>query len=101
MKTINPGAYYEAILQLRNPNQEAINCILNAVKRRKDVSIVRVEDVKDGHDFYISSQRFTKTLGKKLNQSFNGTLKESKKLYGMNRQTSRQVYRGTIFFKLD
>ena len=101
MKQIDPGQYYEAVLQLRNPNKEAINCIVNAINKRKDVFIAKQAKVEGGIDFYISSQRFTRSLGKKLKKSFKGELKESKRLYGMNRQTSRQVYRGTILFRIE
>jgi len=96
-----PDQYYEAILQLRNPNKEAVNCIINAVNKRKDVFIANQVKLKTGIDFYISSQRFTRSLGKLLKKSFKGELKESKKLYGVDRQKSKQIYRGTILFRLD
>jgi NMD protein affecting ribosome stability and mRNA decay len=101
MKQVNPGQYFEAVFQLRNPNKEAVSCIVNAVNKRKDVFIAKQIEVKGGIDFYISSQRFTRSLGKKLKKSFKGELKESKKLFGMNHQTSRQVYRGTMLFRID
>lgn len=94
--------YYEAILQLRNPHQEAINCIRNAVAGRTDVFIAKeVRQKNGGIDFYISSQRFTRSLGKKLKKSFKGELVESKKLFGVNRLTSRTLYRGTILFRIE
>ena len=101
MKQINPGQYYEAVLQLRNPNKEAINCIVNAVEKRKDVFIAKQVKLKTGIDFYISSQRFTKSLGRLLKKSFKGELKESRKLYGFDRQKSKQIYRGTVLFRID
>ena len=100
MKQINPGQYYEAVLQLRNPNKEAVHCIENAINKRKDVFIAKKVKVTNGIDFYISSQRFTKSLGKLLKKSFKGELKESRKLFGFDRQKSKQIYRGTVLFKL-
>jgi len=96
-----PDQYYEAVLQLRNPNKEAIKCIVNAVNKRKDVFIAQQVKLKTGVDFYISSQRFTRSLGKLLKKSFKGELKESKKLFGFNRQKSKKIYRGTVLFRLD
>ena len=93
--------YYEAVLQLRNPNKEAIKCIINAVDKRKDVFIAKQVELKTGVDFYISSQRFTRSLGKLLKKSFKGKLVESRKLYGLDRQRSRQIYRGTVLFRFD
>ena len=101
MKQISPGQYYEAVLQLRNPNEEAVNCIINAINKRKGVFIAKQVEVKGGIDFYISSQRFTRSLGKKLKKAFKGELKESRKLYGMDRQKSKQIYRGTVLFRIE
>ena len=101
MKYAKSDQYYEAVIQLRNPSQEGINCVINAIKRRKGVSIANEVQSKDGVDFYISSQRFAKSIGKLLKKSFNGELKESRKLYGMDRQKSKLIYRGTVLFRFD
>ncbi len=102
MKQEKPDQYYEAVLQLRdNPHKEAINCIINAVNKRKGVFIAKQVKLKNGVDFYISSQRFTRTLGKLLKKSFKGKLVESKKLYGMDRQKSKLIYRGTVLFRFE
>ena len=102
MKQEKSDQYYEAVLQLRdNPPKEAINCVVNAVNKRKGVFIAKQVKLKTGIDFYISSQRFTRTLGKLLKKSFKGKLVESKKLYGMDRQKSKLIYRGTVLFRFD
>ena len=93
--------YFEAVLQLRNPNDEAVRCIVNAVKKRKGVFIAKQSKVKGGIDFYISSQRFTRTLGKILKKSFKGDLKVTKRLYGTDRQKSKVLYRGTVLFRIE
>ncbi len=101
MKQENPDQYYEAVLQLRNPNKEGINCVVNAVNKRKNVFIAKQVEIKTGVDFYISSQRFTRSLGKLLKKSFKGKLVESKRLYGMDRQKSKLIYRGTVLFRFE
>ena len=93
--------YFEAVLQLRNPNDEAVNCIVNAVNKRKDVFIAKKSKVKGGIDFYISSQRYTRSLGKLLKKSFKGELKVTRRLYGVDRQTSKLIYRGTVLFRIE
>ncbi len=101
MKQENPGQYYEAVLQLRNPHKEALKCIVNAVDKKKGVFIAKQFKVKNGVDIYISSQRFTRSLGKLLKKSFKGELVESRKLYGVNRQKSKLIYRGTVLFRFE
>jgi len=91
--------YYEAILQLRNPNKEIMNLIKNQFKKKPDVFISKQEKQKNGVDFYISSWRFALSLGRKLKKSFKGELKVSRKLYTKNRLTSKKVYRMTVLFR--
>lgn len=93
--------YYEAVLQLRNPNEEAINCVVNAIEKRNDVHIAKTVWLKTGIDIYISSQKFAHTLGKILKKSYKGKLVESRTLYGQDRQSSRILYRRTVLFRFD
>lgn len=96
-----PSQYYEAIIQLRNPNQELLNFVSNQLKRRKDVFISKEVKQKSGVDIYISSQRFARALGNKMKRSFKGNLKTSRKLHTRSRQTSKEVYRVTILFRIE
>ena len=93
--------YYEAIIQLRNPSPELINLINNQLRKNPDAFISIILPLKDGFDIYISSQRFARNLGNKMKRAFkNSELKISRKIVTRNRQTSRDVYRATVFFKL-
>jgi|TARA_B100001971_G_C18114028_1_gene495801 NMD protein affecting ribosome stability and mRNA decay len=92
--------YFEGTLQLRNPNDEVINYIERRVNERDDVFIAKAEKVTNGIDFYLSSNRFLKNLGKKLQKKFKGELKLSPKLFSRNRQTSKNVYRLNVLFRL-
>jgi nonsense-mediated mRNA decay protein 3 len=93
--------YYEAIIQLRNPNEELLNFINNQLKKRKDIFISKEIKQKKGVDLYISSQRFARALGNKMKKSFHGSLKTSRELHTRNRQTSKNVYRVTVLFRLE
>ena len=92
--------YYEGKLQLRNPNEEVLNFIRNQFKNNEKVWIAKAERLKTGIDFYISSNRFLLSLGKKLKKSFKGELKTSRKLHSKSRITSKEVYRVTVLFRL-
>jgi len=93
--------YFEGFLQIRNPNEECINFIKNQFKNNKKAWIAKEVKQKNGFDLYISSNSFLLSLGKKLKKSFKGTLKTSRKLFTQNRLTSKQVYRGTVCFRLE
>ena len=92
--------YFEAIIQLRNPNDEIVNFITNQVKKRKGAFIAKTLRVMNGVDFYISDQRFARALGNRMKKSFKGELKTSRKLFSRNRQTSKDEYRVTVCFRM-
>ena len=96
----NPS-YYEAILQLRPYNEDVVKFVLVQIKERKNVFIAKEVKLKTGIDLYISDQRFTQALGKKLKKRFKGKLIKSKKIHTVNRLTSKIVYRVTVCFRLD
>lgn len=86
--------YFEGTLQLRNPTKE----VLTFVKKSKD-QIVKEKKVRNGLDFDFKSQRYLRALGKKLQESFSGELKLSRKLFTRNRQSGKEVYRVTVLFR--
>jgi len=45
-KPSKPSGYFEAILQIRNPNQEVLNFIKNAIAKREDAFISKNSDTK-------------------------------------------------------
>jgi len=93
--------YYEGILQIRNPSEEVLNFICNQFENNQKVWIAKHEKLKNGIDFYISSNKFLLALGKKLKKSFKGELKTSRKLHTRNRVTSKAVYRVTVLFRVE
>jgi len=92
--------YFEGILQLRNPNNEVINFIKSQIKKRSNIFITKEQKVNNGIDFYITSQKYLQSLGKKLKNSFRGELKISSKLHTKNKLTSKNVYRVNVLFRL-
>ena len=92
--------YFEGILQLRNPDDELIDFIKNQFENNPHVWIAKEERLKNGIDIYVSSNRFLLALGKKIKKKVKGELKTSKRLYGVDRQTSKLRYRATVLFRL-
>jgi len=93
--------YFEGTLQLRNPNEEALNFIRNQFKNNPQVWIAKEKKEKTGSDYYISSNKFLLQLGKKLKKSFKGELTISRRIHTTSRITSKFVYRVTVLFRLD
>lgn len=99
-KTTNPQ-YYEGILQLRNINDEEVfNLFRNQLKKHPDVFVSKEVKQKTGMDYYLSSNKFVLMLGRKLNKTFKGELKISRKIHTRDRQTSKNLYRVTVLFRL-
>jgi len=98
MKLPRPD-YYQGILQLRDINDEILNFVRNQIKKRGDASITKTMKFDNGVDFYITSQKFIRILGKKLKDSFGGELKISSKLHTKSRH-GKDLYRVNVLFKL-
>ena len=96
---IEKSGYYQSILQLRPCKEEVINFVINQIKKN-NIQIGKKVELKEGLDLYLSSNKFTLALGKKLKKSFKGSLKISKKLFTRDRLTSKKVYRITVCFRL-
>ena len=92
--------YYEGTLQLRNPTKEVIQFAKNFIERNDKIFIAKESKVKGGVDLILSSQKIMQKIGKRLQKSFGGELKISRRLFSMNRLTSKAVYRVTVLFRL-
>lgn len=100
-KVYSKNQYFEAVIQLRPFDKEVIQFIENQIKKRDGVFISKVEKVKTGINLYISSQKFARTLGKRLKKSFKGELKITKTLHTRDKLKSKDLYRGTVLFRLE
>lgn len=92
--------YFEGILQLRNPTEELLDFLAKEIKEKGNVFVAKTKKVGDGIDLYISSQRYLRTLGNKLQERFPGQPEVSSSLHTRNRQTSRDVYRVNVLFRM-
>ena len=90
--------YYEGVLQIRNPNQELENFLMNQLRKEK-VAISKKITHKQGYDLFLTSQRFTLALGRRLNKAFRGKLTVSRRIHTRKRITSKDVYRVTVLFR--
>ena len=93
--------YYQAIIQLRPADPEIIRFLENQIAHQDKVWIAKKIRVKTGVDYYISSNKFARPLGKKMKKSFKGVLKESTKLFSRDKHTSKDLHRVTVCFRLD
>lgn len=98
-KSPKHAKYFEGILQLRDPNEEVLDFVAKEMEKNK-ITLAKTKEYKNGIDLYLSSQRFIRAVGKKLQDKFGGVLKMSKKLHTVSKVTSKSLYRVTVFFKM-
>ena len=105
-ETPKHAEYFEAIIQLRCEKgdltrlDEILRFLHNRIKERPKVFISKIKKLDTGIDIYLSSQSYARAIGKKLKHAFKGDLKITRTLHTMDRMTSKQVYRGTVLFRL-
>ncbi len=102
-KSLKGTKYFEGILQLRNPTKEVIQFVKNDVAKQPEergIFINKEEKIDTGLDLYITSKNYIRSIGKKLQSRFGGQLIESAKLFTKDRQTSKNVYRVNVLFRL-
>ena len=94
--------YFEAILQLRNPDNDIIGFVNRAFEGQDPgyVFISKRKKVTNGMDYYISSKEFAVSLGRFLYKEHGGELKITKKLFTQHRQTSKLLYRITVLYRM-
>ena len=91
--------YFEGILQLREFEKEHRDYIVALFESRPDAEITREEKVRNGVDFYVTSQKFLRGLGHKLQEKFGGEIKNSRKLHTRDKSTQKELYRAYLMFR--
>lgn len=89
-------SYFEAILQLREVSDKVIDFVKNEVEKAK-IPIAKEKKVKNGFDFYLADNQFTKSLGKKLQQKFGGQVLTTASLH--TQKKGKDLYRVTVLFR--
>jgi len=106
------GGYYEAILQIRTDEKrielERANNIMEIVDDISDrliskdrmAFIARVEELKEGIDIYMGSLSAARKIANELVKRFSGSVGESHKLMGLDRDSGKKIYRTTVTVRL-
>ncbi|MDP2907985.1 MAG: NMD3-related protein [Nanoarchaeota archaeon] len=90
--------YYQAIIQIRPKDKEILAYVRKQVKK-KGSEISKEVFYKYGVDVYVTDQKVARNIGQRLKRAFKGELKITKKIFSRDRQTSRDIYRGTVLFR--
>ncbi|MFW6449833.1 MAG: NMD3-related protein [Nanoarchaeota archaeon] len=98
------GGYYEGVLQLRNRDNTSFNEVAEEITKNAEmnntVAITSEKDVKGGKDYYITDKKYMQHLSNELYNKYGGEKKESPRLYGFDRQSSKKLYRLNILLRL-
>lgn len=94
----NNPTYFQGTLQLR-AGKEELDFVKKKVDERDDVFITKTKKVEGGWDLNFSNQRALKSVGLMLKRVFDGELKITSKIFTEDRQTSKKVYRLTVYYK--
>jgi nonsense-mediated mRNA decay protein 3 len=104
------GGYFEAIIQLRAKNRQPSDEEVNAAKEmvsknirsmqegNRDAFISKIEEVKGGIDFYLSTQGSGSIIAKLLQSRFGGSHQVSAKIAGM--KAGVDIYRVTHLVRM-
>lgn len=92
--------YFEGILQLRNTNNEVVEFAVKEIEKNENANIAKIKKVTNGVDIYVSPQKLLRSLGNKLQSHFGGQLMVSTKLHTRSKETSRDLYRVNMLFRI-
>ncbi|MBW3015397.1 hypothetical protein KY330_03180 [Candidatus Woesearchaeota archaeon] len=94
--------YFEGILQVRNVNVKVLDFIDRELSKQKSKGIIatQVKKVRNGFDYYLTSQTYTSTLGNLVFKRFGGDINSTAKLFTKDKLTSKNVYRVYFLVRL-
>jgi len=106
------GGYFEAILQVRaegrSLTEDERKAIGKLVEEKVDEIMQKdrmgfIQDTiekEEGLDFYMGSTSSARKLAQAIKERFGGTISEAYELVGLDRQTSREVYRTSVSVRI-
>ncbi len=106
------GGYFEAILQVRaegrSLTEDERKTIGKLVEEKVDEIMQKdrmgfIQDTiekEEGLDFYMGSTSSARKIAQAIREKFGGTISEAYELVGMDRQTSREVYRTSVSVRI-
>lgn len=106
------GGYYEAVFQVRKEGRfltndeselfikEVYSFSDEEIKKNNMAFITQAIPKKEGVDFKMGSLKFTKKLARILQARYGGSVSESYRLCGFDRQGGKARYRTTIIFRM-
>lgn len=87
--------YFEAILQLREFNEDQFNRIIDFIEASK-CGIAKHVEQKEGVDIYLESQKFTQQLGRWIKGKYTCHLTSTRKLHTRDVRANKDLYRVTV-----
>lgn len=95
-------AYYEGILQLREPHQEVFNFLDRQLAELapKGVFITKTAEQKNGIDLYFTNKTQMQLLAQKIGTKFGAQVSMHPQLFSRNHQTSKDIYRLNVLVTL-
>ncbi|NPA48244.1 MAG: Nonsense-mediated mRNA decay NMD3 like protein [Thermococci archaeon] len=106
------GGYFEAILQVRAEGRKLADDERKRVSRIVERAVDRVMkrdrmgfiqdtiEKEEGLDFYMGSKKAARKVAQSIVNEMGGRISESYELVGMDRQTSREVYRTSVTVRI-
>jgi len=91
---------FQGVMQLRNPTKELVEWVFKTTDKEGKAEITYERPVSGGVDLYFSSQKYMRSLGKRIAKHWPGELKSTRKLFTADYITGKRVYRVTVMFRL-
>ncbi len=94
--------YFEGILQLRDATPDLVAFVEKdiMVNEREGAHVIKLSGKGGNLDFKMTSTKYMLALGKRLKPKFNGELTVTSKLFSRNKQTSKEVHRTNVLFRM-
>ncbi len=88
--------YYEAILQLRDTQDETRDYVEEEIKQQH-IHVAKTVALRNGVDIYLGDSKFTRNVGKALQLKFGGEYVVTATLF--SKKDGKEIYRLTVLFR--